>query len=71
MRPGITDFASVEYYNLNKLIPDNDSNNFFEKNILKKKNMLRLKYVDEISFLTDCKIFFFTMIKLFKVIINK
>ena len=31
VRPGITDFASVEYYNLNNLIPDNDSNNFFEK----------------------------------------
>ena len=71
VRPGITDFASVEFYNLNNLIPDNDSNNFFEKNILKKKNRLRLKYVNEISFLTDCKIFFFTMIKLFKVIINK
>ncbi len=71
VRPGITDFASVEYYNLNKLIPDHESNNFFEENILKKKNMLRLKYANEISFLTDCKIFFFTIIKILKVIINK
>ena len=39
--------------------------------ILKKKNMLRLKYGNEISFLTDCKIFFFTIIKILKVIINK
>ena len=71
VRPGITDFASVEFYNLNNLIPDSNSNNFFEKNILKKKNRLRLKYVNEISFLTDCKIFFFTIIKIFRVILDK
>ena len=71
VRPGITDFASVEFYNLNNLIPDSNSNNFFEENILKKKNRLRLKYVNEISFLTDCKIFFFTIIKIFRVILDK
>tara|TARA_Y100000992_G_C21003046_1_gene367414 strand:+ start:57 stop:455 length:399 start_codon:yes stop_codon:yes gene_type:complete len=69
--PGITDFASIEYYNLSELIPDDHSNNFFENHILKKKNKLRLKYVDEISLFTDCKIFFFTIVKLIKLIFRK
>ena len=69
--PGITDFASIEYYNLSELIPDDNSNNFFENHILTKKNKLRLKYVDEISLFTDCKIFFFTIVKLIKLIFKK
>jgi lipopolysaccharide/colanic/teichoic acid biosynthesis glycosyltransferase len=71
VEPGITDFASIEYYNLSELIPDDHSNNFFENHILTKKNKLRLKYVDEISLFTDCKIFFFTIVKLIKLIFRK
>ncbi len=71
VRPGITDFASIEFYNLSSLVPDQNSNDFFESQILTKKNKLRLKYIREISLLTDCKIFFLTMIKIFKLLLKK
>ena len=71
VRPGITDFASIEFYNLSSLVPDQNSNDFFESQILTKKNQLRLKYINEMSLLTDCKIFFLTIIKIFKLLLKK
>tara|TARA_Y200000002_G_scaffold148627_1_gene122803 strand:- start:7138 stop:7536 length:399 start_codon:yes stop_codon:yes gene_type:complete len=71
VRPGITDFASIEYYNLSDLIPENDANQFFEKNILKNKNNLRIKYVNEISLLTDMEIIFKTIHKLRLTMVKK
>ena len=35
----------------------------YEKYVLKKKNALRLKYVKEVSFKTDTKLFFSTVFK--------
>ena len=47
----------------------------YEKYVLKKKNALRLKYVAEVSFGTDVKLFFMTVGKVikkaFKVITRK
>ena len=71
VRPGITDFASIEYYNLSDLIPENDANQFFEKNILKNKNNLRIKYVNEIGLLTDIEIIFKTINRLRLTMIKK
>lgn len=68
VRPGITDYSSIEFYNLPNLVPDSNPNEFFEKNILKTKNKLRIKYIKEIGFKTDLKILFLTMQKIIRLI---
>lgn len=61
VKPGITDFSSIKYSDFNKLVDNNDPDNFFEKNILRNKNLLRLKYVKEQSLKTDLSILFNTV----------
>ncbi len=64
VKPGITDFSSIEFYNLPDLVPDENPNEFFETTILKTKNTLRIRYANEISLKTDMKIFFLTIKKM-------
>jgi len=64
VRPGITDFSSIEFSNLNDLIDDGDPDRSFEEKILKKKNRLRVKYVKEQNFLLDISLIFKTLLKL-------
>ncbi len=61
VRPGITDFSSIEFINLDELVGADNADEIYEKYILEKKNNLRLKYVNEISFATDIKLFFLTV----------
>lgn len=67
-KPGITDISSIKFSNLNELIDDSDPDKSFESNILKTKNLLRIKYVKESTFLGDLKLILQT---LFKLITNK
>lgn len=66
VRPGITDFSSIELINLDELVGETNADDTYEKNILHHKNQLRLRYVSEISLMTDIKIFFVTIIKVVK-----
>lgn len=61
VRPGITDFSSVEFVNLDKIVGCENADDNYEKFVLKKKNALRLKYVQCVSFKTDIKLFFLTI----------
>ncbi len=60
VRPGITDFSSLEFSDMDATVGDGDVDKYFVENILAKKNILRVKYVAKISFLTDCSLFFKT-----------
>ena len=53
VKPGITDFASIEFHNLGDLIDDEDPDGSFERKFLSKKNQLRLKYIKKQNFLVD------------------
>lgn len=53
VRPGLTDYSSIHFASLNELVCDNNPDDFFELNILKTKNRLRVKYVSEQSLLVD------------------
>ena len=66
VKPGITDFSSIRYSNFNKFVEDTNPDEYFEKNILTKKNQLRLKYVREKCFTVDLLI----LIKTFFVILK-
>lgn len=61
VRPGITDFSSVEFINLDEIVGGENADKMYEKHVLKKKNALRVKYAHEVSFKTDVYILFKTL----------
>lgn len=66
VRPGITDYSSIRFINLDELVGADHADDVYEKKILKKKNELRIKYAEEVSFTTDCHLLFETMVKVVK-----
>lgn len=61
VRPGITDWSSLEFSDMDAVVGDVDVDKFFVENILSQKNKLRVKYVAELSFKNDVIIFFKTV----------
>ncbi|MDD3173547.1 MAG: sugar transferase [Herbinix sp.] len=61
VRPGITDYSSIKYINLDEIVGEKNADEVYENNILPFKNKLRLKYVENVSFRTDCKLLFITI----------
>lgn len=61
VRPGITDFSSIEFINLDELVGSGNADEMYEKYVLKRKNELRVKYAREVSFAVDCRLFFNTV----------
>lgn len=61
VRPGITDYSSIKYINLDEIVGEKNADEVYENNILPFKNKLRLKYVEDVSFRTDCKLLFITI----------
>lgn len=61
VRPGLTDYSSIEYINLDEIVGDKDADSFYENNVLKLKNGLRIKYAESVSFAVDFKLFFKTI----------
>ena len=66
VRPGITDWSSLQFSNMDAVVGDGDVDKYFVENILSKKNELRVKYVAELSFKNDCIIFFKTIAEVLK-----
>ena len=67
VRPGLSDFASIEYINENELLgkSDNPEKTYIEE-IMPVKLQLNLKYIEQKSFGTDIKLIFKTIRKIFK-----
>jgi lipopolysaccharide/colanic/teichoic acid biosynthesis glycosyltransferase len=65
VKPGITDYASIEYFNENKLLENspNPEKTYIEE-IMPHKLSLNLKYIQEQSLLTDVKIILKTILKI-------
>ena len=70
VRPGITDYSSIEFISLDEIVGAEDADLVYEKCVLKRKNELRIKYAREVSFITDLKIFFLTINKTIEKIIK-
>lgn len=66
VRPGITDYSSVEFINLDEIVGSDNADEIYEKKVLKKKNELRIKYAETVSFKTDSYLFFYTIWKVLK-----
>ena len=70
VRPGITDYSSDIFINLDEIVGGENADEMYEKYVLKNKNALRVKYAAEVSFKTDIKIFFKTVFDVVKKIFS-
>ena len=61
VRPGITDYSSVEFINLDEIVGSENADEMYEKYVLKEKNRLRIKYAHTVSLKTDIYILFKTI----------
>jgi lipopolysaccharide/colanic/teichoic acid biosynthesis glycosyltransferase len=66
VRPGITDFASLEYFSENQLLANSDdAETTYIQEIMPAKLKLSARYIEEASLLTDVKIMGRTILKIF------
>lgn len=63
VRPGVTDYSSIEFINLDEIVGSGNADKMYERHVLKRKNELRIKYAESVSFKTDAEIFFKTIEK--------
>lgn len=65
VRPGITDFASLEYFSENQLLATSDDpETTYIQEIMPAKLKLSARYIEEASLLTDVKIMGRTILKI-------
>lgn len=65
VKPGITDYASIEYRNENEILSkSNNPEQTYINEIMPAKLKLNLKYIEDQSLLTDIKIIIKTIIKI-------
>jgi lipopolysaccharide/colanic/teichoic acid biosynthesis glycosyltransferase len=61
VRPGITDLSSLHFHDLQLHVGSEDPDRVFREQILPQKNAMRLKYVEQRSFLGDVAILLQTL----------
>ncbi|MBX2963379.1 MAG: sugar transferase [Cyclobacteriaceae bacterium] len=67
VKPGITDYASIQFRNENKLLEGkNDPIDYYIREIMPVKLDLNLKYIEHQSFWLDIRIIFQTVFSIFK-----
>ncbi len=66
VRPGVTDFSSLEFINLDEIVGPGNADEMYEKHVLKRKNRLRVRYAETVSFQTDAYLFAATLWKVLK-----
>ncbi len=66
VRPGISDYSSDIFINLDEIVGGENADEMYEKYVLKNKNALRVRYAAEVSFKTDFRIFFKTVFDVIK-----
>ena len=62
VRPGITDFSSLAFSDLQEHVGAENPDEVFRRDVLPRKNLLRLKYAKEHSILLDFRILFMTVV---------
>ncbi len=67
VKPGMTDYASLEYINLDQILGDENVDDRYLKEIEPRKNQLRIEYVKQSSLSTDIKIILLTVKKLISI----
>jgi len=63
IRPGITDYASIEFADLGEILSGGDPDKIYFEKVWEPKMELRLRYVRERTFLIDLSLIFQTIFK--------
>lgn len=63
VRPGISDYSSIEFINLDEIVGAENADDMYEQFVLPRKNKLRVKYAATVSLKTDVKLFGLTIWK--------
>ena len=63
VRPGMTDYSSIEFINLDEIVGKGNADEMYEQHVLPMKNKLRIKYAATVSLTTDMKLFCLTIYK--------
>ena len=66
VRPGVTDYSSIEFISLDEIVGAENADEMYEKHVLKRKNELRIKYAETVSLGTDVKLFAVTVGRVIK-----
>lgn len=66
VRPGITDYSSIEFINLDEIVGGENADEMYEMYVLERKNQLRIKYAKKVSPGIDIKLFIKTVSKVFE-----
>jgi lipopolysaccharide/colanic/teichoic acid biosynthesis glycosyltransferase len=56
VKPGLTDYASIEFFDLDRVLGNENVDEKYMRDIEPRKNRLRLKYVREQSMVTDLRL---------------
>jgi lipopolysaccharide/colanic/teichoic acid biosynthesis glycosyltransferase len=67
VKPGITDKASLLFFNENELLSQTDHpEQYYIDHVMPEKLRINLEYIDNQSFLLDLQIIFMTILRIFK-----
>ena len=67
VKPGVTDYASIRFINLDQILGDVNVDEKYHREIEPEKNRLRIKYAKEHSFWVDCRIILLTMLQMLRI----
>jgi len=71
VKPGITDYSSIRFFELDKHVGSIKPEKTFEDTILPIKNILRIQYIKERNVWVDMKILFRTFLALFFIFFSR
>jgi len=63
VRPGITDYASLQFHNLGEIVGSEDPHRVYIERVRDRKNELRIAYVKKQSLSEDFRILFRTVVR--------
>lgn len=67
VKPGLTDYSSINFIDLDAILGDRDVDEKYLREIEPVKNKLRIKYVKEQNFWVDIKILFMTFLRMVRI----
>jgi len=67
VRPGLTDYASIRFINLDQILGDDAVDDKYLKEIEPEKNRLRMRYAMDHSLLIDLKIIALTFLQMLRI----
>ena len=67
VKPGVTDYASIRFINLDQILGDENVDEKYLREIEPEKNRLRIKYAKEHSFWIDCRIILLTILQMLRI----